>query len=126
MISNLWPKLSFKCRNALELRLGNDYLLTDLSRKKSIFDLDVDLRQKVLQTLNSEGSKLSFVKSNCFWRIENLNSQASTSSKTTEANQLRPVKRVGLYFDLQAAKLMPLVLRYLAPFIECFKHNALS
>lgn len=53
-------------------RFGYDYLLTDLQRSKSIFELDERLKESLSEPMTKDGSFLSFVKSNSFWKLSQL------------------------------------------------------
>ena len=56
----------------MDYRLGESNLLTDVDRAQSVFELKPSLLNDLKQSIKSEGSDLSFVKSNCFWTLENL------------------------------------------------------
>lgn len=51
--------------------LGNNFLLTDINRTKSIFEMYPELKNTTIQLVKNEGSNLSFVKSHCYWKISN-------------------------------------------------------
>ena len=44
-------------------------MLTDLSRDKSIFELNPGLKKEVNDSVKKEGSDLSFIKSKCVWKL---------------------------------------------------------
>lgn len=48
--------------------IGNDYLVTDLKRNKSLFDAYPILKDVTHQQINKDGSNLGLVKSNCIWK----------------------------------------------------------
>ncbi|RNA13688.1 suppressor of fused -like protein [Brachionus plicatilis] len=83
--------------------LGHDYLLVDLKRSKSIFEIDLDLRRKTLKNLKKEGSFMSFVKSRCFWK---LNLEGSSND-----GNFKPYDQLTFNIDLETAKLFPLILK---------------
>jgi len=137
---------------------GGAWLVTDMSRKKSIFEINPSLQQTVEEGISKEGSNLSGVSAKCWWahcsaesiykagsRVENgtfvesesrptsttkstritepsfgredselgdgQDSRLSNYSNVSELVRAKPLEAVQLRFNLEAASLLPLVLR---------------
>ncbi|CAF0783366.1 unnamed protein product [Brachionus calyciflorus] len=83
--------------------LGNEYLLVDLNRSKSIFEIDLNLKRRIIRTIRKEGSFLSFVKSKCFWRL-NLETWLNDGTYSI-------YNQINFNIDLDTAKLFPTILK---------------
>eukprot|EP00794_Sanderia_malayensis_P005373 gene5373-6045_t len=137
---------------------GSQWLITDMERTRSIFDLKSNLQQTVEEGISKEGSNLSGVSAKCWWtgcdpetifnaghRMENghfveAESRPTSSTRTTrltepsfiredselgdgpdsrlsnystvsELVRAKSLDAVQLRFNLEAATLLPLVLR---------------
>ncbi|XP_041364369.1 suppressor of fused homolog [Gigantopelta aegis] len=109
------------------------FFVTDLSREKSIFDQDAGLFQLVNEGVENDGSNLGHVTAVCTWT--NISQTSEESVRTSqqlvvgdvegasggvpgedkENEDISPppqlVDAVHLYFDAEAAELLPLVAR---------------
>lgn len=66
--------------------LGGEYLVTDMQRQCSIFELDKDLKQAVDDGINKEGSNLSGVSAKCSFRTKIIPEDLEDSSASDEDN----------------------------------------
>jgi hypothetical protein len=99
-ISQVKPKIT--------TRLGKENLVTDLKRKKSIFELEPELKMSVKSSLRRESSLFGFVKSNCFWTLE----KSAFSNANAEEEEEEKVISIRLFMDFKTAKLLPTILKY--------------
>jgi len=91
-------------------RFGKDYLLTDLNREKSIFELDLSLEKSIHSAVKSEGSNLSFIKSNCSWKLSKEVSEEEENEERDESG-FKSYKKLELNLDLKSAQLIPTIFK---------------
>lgn len=87
-------------------------MLTDLNREKSIFEIDLSLEKSIHSAVKSEGSNLSFIKSNCSWRLFK-ESQISEEEAKEEPNEcgFKSYRKLELNLDLKSAQLIPTIFK---------------
>jgi hypothetical protein len=86
--------------------VGNDYLITDMKRARSIFEAYPVLKDITIQQINKDGSNLSFVKSNCIWKTHEFVDEASNKFET-----FRNFQNLDLFIDLKTAQLLPTIIK---------------
>ncbi|KAI0213228.1 Suppressor of fused-like [Lamellibrachia satsuma] len=83
---------------------GGSLLVTDMSRQKSMFNLHPDLVKTVVESLEKEGCNLGNITASCGW-------SDPSGSSISDSDEERELKKVHLTFDLEAAELLPLVVK---------------
>ncbi|XP_025095733.1 suppressor of fused homolog [Pomacea canaliculata] len=74
---------------------GGAWLVTDMRRGETIFELDPHLQERVEQGIEQEGSNLSGVSSRCMWEEPGDNDNHSTYSDEDKENNRSEAERKG-------------------------------
>ncbi|CAF0936260.1 unnamed protein product [Adineta ricciae] len=83
-------------------RTGGSLLVTDMSRRESIFDIQRNAKQMIQEKIEKEGSQLGRVLARCAWNVESV---------PLNDTHFRSVSSIDLTFDLDAAKIFVKILR---------------
>ncbi|CAF0743281.1 unnamed protein product [Adineta steineri] len=83
-------------------KTGGTLLVTDMSRRESIFDIIPNAKQMIREKIEKEGSQLGRVLARCSWNVESV---------PPNDTHFRPVTSIDLTFDLDAAKIFLKILR---------------
>ena len=86
--------------------IGNDYLVTDLKRNRSLFEAYPILKDITHQQITKDGSNLSFIKSNCIWK-----SNVLYDENQTMVVQFKNFQSLDLFIDLKTAQIFPMIIK---------------
>ncbi len=101
-------------------RCGGELLVTDVKRRRSLFELMPEAGGQVDEGVEVEGSLLSGVSALCWWESSGCGdnsttpiiSPAGTTELDPELRQTISLENVHLKFNLEATSLLPLAIRY--------------
>nr|4KMD_A Chain A, Sufu [Homo sapiens] len=97
---------------------GGPWLITDMRRGETIFEIDPHLQERVDKGIETDGSNLSGVSAKCAWddlsrppEDDSLESDSSTAIIPHELIRTRQLESVHLKFNQESGALIPLCLR---------------